>query len=1207
MLPASDLLQIKTLEGIFKNKATSYKYVLLLSLLDTIKARGFGGWDRIPLRRLAVEMLTLLYVPYDSGLVLATRSKESSGPALQKMEVPRGLTSRNRVRDHVALRYNASQHGDILEYVPYRLIRPFFPDLELPPDQRNKDSLVNARIIELAAHYFDSIRPIYRIQTNKEFIDVHPDWGSYLTEHYDIIRNWVAEQWRLYIASLNSNVQDLDSRLFWEEETPSSLAKPGPASQVKEPEQAYAVAVVEPVAKTIHNESRTERASTVVVAPLAIPSFFNGIEQVSAEDRLMAATNRLVDALESLPKPCSLCEIAIEDGDVNWLQTLLSSLPTGLLANWLTFARFERPQKLRGVTRRQSLGLMMFLFFAELTRRQGREGEVWAPIRASFSERASHFLFNQSQPNSCLLEALVDAANKFGLRNVFGVEGVQQYYLSIFLQFGFTSEGIVNLPYWLTGSSSQAIMRLTTHGAVAGSTSFRRLWQDLLDFRTGRISTQVISARIEESPWILPKDAARVIEHAARSVAAETVPESFVFDATLVWNGKDEPHFLCNVNINGLELPNDVYSVVYKDFVVCKLVRSADGQFPPGCFKVECDASTAVFQLKSAADEIIESCCVDFWADDEDVQCFDMSTGRRLEDAYAPLDKERRYVVLANSDLNSSIHVDWCKIAGGERTLFSLPPSRLADFELTLDGGFIWDADLTGSRRTLFDTVSVSVYAESAITGNDSVHFQISGMPAGASIKSARIGALRLTFINIAKDWLSVQAVTVSDVLKLNGMRLSLTIETNERVLVISRPVNVSISGMIYWSDKSWSHYPAERPLSTKVAKQNPFKIFLPTVLDNNPDVALFEGERFVRRLSSKKDCIRDLAGYGAPLLVAPTVIQGVSKNVSTLSSSVIDTGILEYFEREDDLVRLKLRNDLEPTSSHEVFLWDYCSEPVVIDHNRIGLPANNEWEIHLASHCLRHFSAVAIAYDGYRIGSVCHDTEKAVKKAAQSLGAQLAASLLRWWHFPLLQRSLSSQLQELIKRSPGEVLSAWLDEQGVWGDCVLNDDLEHWCATVREVLKNWKPDSSEEAVALLATLKGRDNDFYATLAKLFQGSPECAARIIKSARGTPVFPKLRESLEALVCDLLCIPARSSSAQIRSSTDSFLADCALILDADRNFLKLQTEQFVEALLSSMQVTDANRHNVSAFIRAPRYRNYLSALIGIEILNTRRFT
>jgi len=67
------------------------------------------------------------------------------------------------------------------------------------------------------------------------------------------------------------------------------------------------------------------------------------------------------------------------------------------------------------------------------------------------------------------------AARKLHLRHVFGVEGTQNYYVSVYLQFGFTRNGLPRLPFWLAGQAqTEAIAYLLD--AEQGSKTFTLSW-----------------------------------------------------------------------------------------------------------------------------------------------------------------------------------------------------------------------------------------------------------------------------------------------------------------------------------------------------------------------------------------------------------------------------------------------------------------------------------------------------------------------------------------------------------------------------------------------------------------------------------------------------------------------------------------------------------------------------------------------------------
>jgi 5-methylcytosine-specific restriction endonuclease McrA len=97
-----------------------------------------------------------------------------------------------------------------MRWVPYRLIRPFFPETR----GIAKDGEVNLKIAEMSAEYFVSRKPPYKFDEKRTSIYLHPDWYTYFRKNSAIVRAWVLWHWLLYMQKCNPNVPAIASKLI---------------------------------------------------------------------------------------------------------------------------------------------------------------------------------------------------------------------------------------------------------------------------------------------------------------------------------------------------------------------------------------------------------------------------------------------------------------------------------------------------------------------------------------------------------------------------------------------------------------------------------------------------------------------------------------------------------------------------------------------------------------------------------------------------------------------------------------------------------------------------------------------------------------------------------------------------------------------------------------------------------------------------------
>ncbi|MDH6098879.1 hypothetical protein NWP21_08505 [Anabaenopsis sp. FSS-46] len=219
-LPIADNLNISALAGLFDSRATSYKYLYFLSLLDILKRINFARLSAISFREIIVEMLanawyTHKFFKLSFGTIDQIANKlddlelEITEPILKfrdpDKKILRNTINNQNIEDII---------NSINRYVSYRLIRPFFTQ----ETRGLKDYDVNPAIINLAKNQFDIKKPLYCFnaedQQDCNAIILHPDWVEYLEENYTIVRGWVSWEWLNYMQQQNPSIPNVVNKLF---------------------------------------------------------------------------------------------------------------------------------------------------------------------------------------------------------------------------------------------------------------------------------------------------------------------------------------------------------------------------------------------------------------------------------------------------------------------------------------------------------------------------------------------------------------------------------------------------------------------------------------------------------------------------------------------------------------------------------------------------------------------------------------------------------------------------------------------------------------------------------------------------------------------------------------------------------------------------------------------------------------------------------
>ena len=212
-LPESGSLDISTFSRLFDDTTNSYKFIFFISLLDTLRSNHFES-SPISLKDLAIEMLVVAWYPH-SAFRLSFGSQDMIAKKLDTLEISSNqsllkITENNKeiLRQNIREKM-LNDNYDLIKYVPFRLIRPFFSELT-----GLKDYQVNGRIKEISEQVFESRKPLYKFNIDATAICLHPEWLEYIKMHYQIIRGWVSWGWLRYMQKNNFNTPALSNKLF---------------------------------------------------------------------------------------------------------------------------------------------------------------------------------------------------------------------------------------------------------------------------------------------------------------------------------------------------------------------------------------------------------------------------------------------------------------------------------------------------------------------------------------------------------------------------------------------------------------------------------------------------------------------------------------------------------------------------------------------------------------------------------------------------------------------------------------------------------------------------------------------------------------------------------------------------------------------------------------------------------------------------------
>lgn len=205
----------------------------------------------------------------------------------------------------------------------------------------------------------------------------------------------------------------------------------------------------------------------------------------------------------------SVAELRLSDNDLEWLRSWIGNLTPESTENWIKTVLLTKYEGNQFLNYRQMFGSILICIGAETCRRESREDSVWPTFRNILPK--SHALHRElflpnGQPTTLTKDIISDAVCVLNLRHAMDIEGTQQWFTTIKLQYGFTYKGARNrLAEWLVNlGQPHSIQYLCgdSDSSELCSKSFRTMWNALKQYRRGLIDKEKVLISLMSNPWI---------------------------------------------------------------------------------------------------------------------------------------------------------------------------------------------------------------------------------------------------------------------------------------------------------------------------------------------------------------------------------------------------------------------------------------------------------------------------------------------------------------------------------------------------------------------------------------------------------------------------------------------------------------------------------------------------------------------------------
>ncbi len=781
-------------------------------------------------------------------------------------------------------------------------------------------------------------------------------------------------------------------------------------------------------------------------------------------------------------------------------------------------------------------GAIMLHFIAETARREAAEGHVWSGIADRFAPPTRAEFFVQGHPTRECKELLRESAKRFNLRNVHGWAGVQEWYDTIYLQFGFTRRGMErHLPEWLAGQSLPLALRLLLYSELRSS-SFVELWEALRFYRRDRITLRQLRDVLRNSPWVLPewhedlvrlaRDRPELTDEEACS-ESEGSPVSLINEQRVIWLPPNAPCCESRVaRLVGSPLISPHYLLQCGETILATLFRQPDGSYRSdhSHVKLPLTEPEALLRLVDSEGQGQYTQLVDLWDNGADVSAIDLTTGQRVDESIAPaLRSQHSYLLVLQRDLIlDPAPPFWHWLVGPQKRLaVYVPAGWPPTLSVRTEGGTtVWQPTITVTARreepAWARDVTVGVPSkERTVPFGSILHPTVRGLPSNASLVFVRVGGFPSGFHG---NTLAPLRVTPEFAQTNLAYHLGIHVQDStscQRLVHIHRALDVAIEGVAQHTSNGWQPLAPNETLTVHAAQATAYRLFSGA---KDGKMAIMEGMIFRRWFGGRAGPLGRLSGLGAPVVLWKQPYNDTGTELA-VARGVVDGGIVASVRPnpQSRTWEIHLTVPLMPTAAHSVLIWGVGRDGDLRTTTAIdSCDSGRRWCVPMLQVSSTCITALAICYKGSWLGTGCTGPleDAWTDWTGSTNDAVLTAALARWFRLPVLlrdRRKSDAAFAPFAHAHADAVLAAWVDGTGLpdslrWTPGVERREAE--AATLRARFAGWSP-SPTLATAVVERLgaEGAGDPLSETLFKVFDTDPLLTGHLLRNwlrERGSP-------------------------------------------------------------------------------------------------------
>jgi hypothetical protein len=561
-------------------------------------------------------------------------------------------------------------------------------------------------------------------------------------------------------------------------------------------------------------------------------------------------------------------------------------------------------------SRQEMFGGLILILASEICRDNSGEDAVWPAVTSVLKADKKSFtvLFVGGQPTPACKKAMAAGAQRLKLRNVVDRSGAQEYFDTLKLQFGFTIKGAVRrLPDWLDGLGVPIAVRILagfeTEFSDLTSVTFTQLWDTLQNFRHNRISEDHASHTLRASAWIRP-GWTRELLHVARlrltrpstllgGIATSENASEPICEPILRWDERSKPHLMVCLNEERIretlvEVNTATFAVDGR--VVDRWIAEEGGRWR-GKRELPCEPEGAKPNLRpkllsiSANGQPIEEIDLLELSFGDPLLIFDLRSHELVSPA-ATLDRSKSYGFICDPDLSIPAASECSKFK--DRSVYRLSSPWSQDPEVMCDGSLYWKPKIGDAERLETRRVTLESPPGEVVNIVKAATVCVRDVPDDARAVLLLAGRSVHCLRKNDQLWTTDHPVEITIGMCSREERLRVRVTGDNYARTAVPKVSLNLRGIACVetdpnadTELRWHQLNPKQPLN-RVDGCGRARIFVETQPSQ-----LYEGARLVTAITSRTLALRNLHGWGAPLIVRP-----LNNSQSILVESVEDCGL---------------------------------------------------------------------------------------------------------------------------------------------------------------------------------------------------------------------------------------------------------------------------------------------------------------------------